>query len=169
MKNLDTPRLLLRPYTLADAPFTHELMNSAGWLRFIGDRGIRTVADAEEYLRSKILQSWEDHGLGMFAVVLKSTGQAIGSCGLVKRDTLPAADLGFAFLPGFEGQGYGHEAATAVLEFAQAKRNLPRLLAITLPENVASVRLLKKLGFSFAKNIQFEGAGEELRLYDLNF
>ena len=152
---------------MADAPFLLELLNSPPWLKYIGDRGVRTVADAEEYLRSRIIKSYEEHGFGMFVVILKSMDKPIGSCGLVKRETLPDADLGFAFLPGFEGRGYGFEAATSVLDFTKKTLRKERLLAITLPSNTASVGLLKKLGFIFEKTMLLKGDEEELQLFSI--
>ncbi|HFA49256.1 MAG TPA: N-acetyltransferase [Bacteroidetes bacterium] len=167
MRTIESKRLILRPFTLADAPFLLELLNSPPWLKYIGDRGVRTVADAEEYLRSRIIKSYGEHGFGMFVVILKSMDKPIGSCGLVKRETLPDADLGFAFLPGFEGRGYGFEAATSVLDFTKKTLRKERLLAITLPSNTASVGLLKKLGFIFEKTMLLKGDEEELQLFSI--
>lgn len=165
MTNLETTRLYLRPYLMEDAPFLLELLNSPSWLKYIGDRGVRTKKEAEKYIREKILKQYEEHGLGMLAVMEKQSKKIIGSCGLVKRDHLPHADLGFAFLPEYEGKGYGFESSDAVFDFAKNELKLNRLLAITLEMNYPSIGLLKKLGFKFEKNIKFSGDGEELQMY----
>lgn len=167
MTELETSRLFLRPYVEADAPFTYELLNSPPWLKYIGDRGVRNIEDAKRYIREKIVKSYAINNMGMCAVVEKSSEKTIGSCGLVKRDFLPHPDLGFAFLPGYEGKGYGFESASAVVDFSKNKLKLKRLLAITLEINLASIGLLKKLGFEFQKNVTFEDGGEELQMYFL--
>jgi len=168
MTNIETTRLNLRQFTIKDADFIYELLNSEPWLKYIGDRGIRTKEDAEKYIHEKIIKQYEEHGFGMLAVVEKVSGKIIGSCGLVKRDFLPHADLGFAFLPGFEGKGFGFESTKAIVYFSRDNLNMEKLLAITLENNIASISLLKKLGFKFEKNIIFKDGGEELQQYNLN-
>lgn len=167
MININTNRLTLRSFTLSDAAFILELLNSEPWLKYIGDRGVRTTEDAENYIREKILKQYEEHGFGMLAIVEKTSQKIIGSCGLVKRDFLPYSDLGFAFLPGFEGRGFGYESAEVVVKYSREELKKEKLLAITLENNLASNGLLKKLGFEFEENIIFKDDGEELRKYVL--
>jgi [ribosomal protein S5]-alanine N-acetyltransferase len=145
----ETERLRVRRMTLADAPFLFELMNQPSWLQFIGDRGIRTLEDAERYLRERVLAMYDRDGFSSFAVELRGTGEVIGSCGLYKRDWFDVIDLGFAYLARHTGQGYAHEAAAALLLHARAVFGLCRLAALTDPNNVRSQHLLKKLGFRF--------------------
>ena len=145
---LQTPRLNLRLLTPSDADFILELVNDPAWLRFIGDRNIRTRSDAEAYIE-KCLGMYRLHGVCSLAVEQKSNGSVIGICGLLKRDSLSDVDLGFAFLAHFRGQGFAREAAAAVLQFGYGTLNLDRIMALTHPENEASKGLLRKLGFRF--------------------
>ena len=151
LHTLDTPRLRLRPFTPADAPFALRLLNEPSFLQHIGDKGVRTEADAIAYLQNGPMASYARHGHGLMAVELKATGEPIGMCGLLKRDNLDHPDLGYAFLPEFGSKGYALEAAAATLEDAVAALGYSTLLAIVSPGNTASIKLLGKLGFSFEK------------------
>src|SRR5262249_11716175 len=146
-----TERLLLKHLSLDDAEFMHALVNDPGWLRFIGDRGVRSVDDAREYLRKGALASYDKHGFGLYLMQRRADDARIGICGLVKRDTLPDVDIGFALLPQYAGCGYALEAARATLEHARCDIGLRRLVAITSPDNHASRRLLEKIGLAFER------------------
>lgn len=148
---LETARLVLRRLCDDDAPFIVELLNQPSFLRYIGDKGVRTVQDACRYLQDGPLASYARHGFGLYLVELKEGGQPIGICGLLKRDYLPDADVGFAFLPRFWSKGYALESAAAVLAQGRARSGLRRVLAITSPDNVASIGLLARLGFRFER------------------
>lgn len=152
---LTTERLTIRQLTLADAPFMLALLNSPLWLRFIGDRNVHTLEDAARYIENGAMRSYEQYGFGSYRVSLRDTGEPIGTCGLFRRDTLPDIDLGFAFLPGYEGKGYGYESASAVLTHAANDLRISRLTAFCNPENQASIALIQKLGFQFEKRIQY--------------
>ncbi|MCH9649451.1 MAG: GNAT family N-acetyltransferase [Deltaproteobacteria bacterium] len=162
---LETERLRLRELTLADAPFALELVNDPSWIRFIGDRGIHTLDDARRYLREGPMASYAQFGLGLFLTELPESGIPIGLCGLLRRPTLDAPDIGFAFLPRFWGKGYAYEAAKAVIDWSEETHAFPLVLAITLEENRSSIRLLEKLGLRFEKPVRQPGDEEELRLY----
>jgi RimJ/RimL family protein N-acetyltransferase len=164
---LTTERLILRAFTLNDADFIVHILNTPSWIRYIGDRGVRTVNDAHHYLLNGPMKSYEANGFGLLMVALKDAETPIGMCGLIKRDTLEDADIGFALLPEYAGQGYAFEAAAAVLDDARRHLNLPRIVAITLPENTRSVNLLNRLGLQFERIIQMAGDGEELMLFAL--
>jgi RimJ/RimL family protein N-acetyltransferase len=168
MQVLETERLVLRHVTLDDAAFMLGLVNDPTWLRFIGDRGVRSVDDAREYLRKGILASYAQHGFGLYMTELKDGAQPIGICGLVKRDTLPDVDVGFALLPQFAGQGYAHEAASAVMAHARQRFGLGRVVAITNPDNHGSIRVLEKIGLKFERLIRVSADAEELALYAWN-
>ena len=147
---VETQRLILRELSSAtDAEFIFELLNSPKFLKHIGDRGVRTTEAAAEFIEMRYRQSYRDHGFGLYAVELKSNATCIGICGFVRRDTLPEPDIGFAYLPAFEGQGFGFESASAMMEYGRTKLGMRRILAITTPDNDASGGLLIKLGFSF--------------------
>lgn len=150
--------------TVEDAPFVYELLNSPLWLRFIGDRGVHSLEDAEKQIVDKYLPSYKN-GLGNFLVVEKQTGKSIGSCGLYQRDNLDHPDIGFAFLPEFFGKGYGWEAASAIKSYAFDQLKLTTILGFTLPNNSASRKLLEKLGLRVTGTFQFEKESEELLLY----
>ncbi len=152
---LTTERLTIRQLTPADAPFMLALLNSPLWLRFIGDRNVHTLEEAARYIENGAMRSYEQYGFGSYRVGLRDTGEVIGTCGLFRRDTLPDIDLGFAFLPGYEGKGYGYESASAVLTYATNELKLARLTAFCNPENRASTALIEKLGFQFEKRIQY--------------
>ncbi|WP_234735963.1 GNAT family N-acetyltransferase [Tellurirhabdus bombi] len=159
----ETDRLTLSQISLQEDAFILELLNTPSWLQFIGDRGVKNLDDARNYLQNGPLASYERLGFGLYLVALKDTKTPIGLCGLIKRDSLEDVDLGFAFLPAYEGQGYGYEAASAVMNHARNTLNLQRIVAITLPDNQRSVRLLERLGLHFEKWV--ETNGESLKLF----
>jgi RimJ/RimL family protein N-acetyltransferase len=161
---IETERLELREYTLKDAPFIYKLMNSEGWLKNIGDRNIHTIADAEAYMQKNYISSYEKHGFGPYLVSLKEDGTPIGSSGLYKRDNLDFPDVGFAFLSEFGNKGYAYESAQAVMNYAAKTLRLETIVGITLPENIPSIKLLKKLGLAEIGTYQYED-GEELLLF----
>ena len=161
---IHTERLELREYTLKDAPLIFKLMNSEGWLKNIGDRNIKSLEDAEAYMQKNYLRSYEKYGFGPYLVILKADGTPIGSAGLYKRDNLEYPDVGFAFLPEFGNKGYALEASKAVMQFASENLKLQTIVGITLPENLSSIKLLKKLGLSEVGIYTYED-GEELLLF----
>jgi RimJ/RimL family protein N-acetyltransferase len=163
----ETSRLALRTFAASDDAFVLELLNTPSWLQYIGDRQIRTLADAQRYIMNNLLRLYAEQGYGAWVVVLKATGNPIGICGLFKRRYLEQPDLGFAFLPEAEGHGYAFEAATATLEYTKQQLELPRLFAITLPDNHRSVKLLKRSGFTLQGTIQPPGEAEELMLFNI--
>lgn len=148
---LETPRLRLRRMTEDDAAFVLELLNQPSFLRYIGDKGVRTLEDAREYVRQGPAASYERHGFGLYVVELKDVGAPIGINGLLRRDYLDAPDIGFAFLPRAWSQGYARESAEAVLAEGRERFCLRRVLAITSPDNQASIGLLARLGFRFER------------------
>lgn len=166
---LETARLNLRHLTDADAPFILELLNDAAFLQFIGDRGVRTLEDARRYIEQGPQQMYAAHGIGLWLTELKTDRTPIGLCGLLKRPTLPDVDIGFAFLPAFRGQGYAYEAAAATLAYGHQQLGLPRLVAITHPENHASAALLEKLGLRLEGLIRLTADSAEVRLFGLNY
>jgi ribosomal-protein-alanine N-acetyltransferase len=165
MPAIETERLSLRPLTTDDAAFMLALLNEPSFIRNIGDRGVRTEAEARAYLVDGAIASYAKHGYGLYLVELRSTGEPIGICGLVKRDYLEHPDVGFAFLPGFWQKGYACESAAAVKAHALGVLGVPRLLAITSPDNAGSIRVLQKIGLRFERMITPPGQDEEIRLF----
>ena len=162
---LDTERLRLKEFTTADTDFIIALLNSPGWLQFIGDRNVRTKEEAHTYLENGPLKSYKENGFGLWMVELKEENIPIGMCGIIDRPNLDNPDIGFAFLPEYNGKGYAYEMAAATLDYAREALNMQVIYAITLPDNKSSIRLLEKIGLSYSKVIRFEGSEEELLLY----
>ncbi len=160
-----TERLELRQLTLDDAAFVVALVNDPDWLRHIGDRGVRSVPDAEAYLRRGPLAMYEKFGFGLWAVVPKGGGAPMGICGLIQRETLPDVDVGYAFLPEHRGRGIAREAVAASLAHGQDVFGLSRIVAVTSPGNERSVRLLKELGFQEEGRVQVTPGAEACRLF----
>jgi [ribosomal protein S5]-alanine N-acetyltransferase len=165
MTILETDQLVLAELSIPDAPFILELVNSPGWLQFIGDRGIKNITDAENYIINGPMASYRKFGHGLYLVTLKENAARVGMCGILKRDTLEHEDIGFALLPQYAGKGYAFEAAAAVLQYAKEILGLKKIVAITLSANHRSVKLLTKLGLVFEKNIIFPPNEEELMLF----
>jgi RimJ/RimL family protein N-acetyltransferase len=161
----ETNRLIISKISLEDAPFFLKLVNTPNWIKYIGDRNLKTIKDAEDYLTNGILKGYKEVGFGFYKVQNKINNTPIGICGLVKREQLDDVDFGFAFLPEFEGQGFGFEASTAILKVANELFNIKKLLAITLPINSNSIKLLEKLGFNFEKSVKPFEDDEELLLF----
>ena len=166
---LITARLTLREFVDADAPFILTLLNQPSFLRFIGDKKVRTVDDARRYITTGPIASYQRHGFGLYLVELKDGKVPIGMCGVLKRESLPDPDLGFAFLPEYWGQGYAFEAASAVLKEARDTFKLTRILAITKPDNDASIKLLAKLGFQLERVMKLSSDSDEVKLFSLMF
>lgn len=162
---LETERLVLRELTTDDAEFILELVNDPSWLQFIGDKGVRNLYDARQYIINGPMASYAQNGFGLYLVQLKDTGTSIGMCGLVKRDTLPDADIGFALLPQFWAQGYAYESAAAVLGYARETLGRKRILAITSSDNEASAKVLGKIGLKFERMIRLTEDAPEIKLF----
>ena len=168
MTVLETERLTLRDASLGDAEFIVRLLNEPSFLRFIGDRGVRTVDDAERYIAERLIESYVMNGYGLWIVERRESPAPIGLCGLVKRDALPDADIGFAFVPEYWSNGYAFESASGVKEYAFSRLRLPRLLAVVNADNAASIRLLEKLGLRFERTIELSSKEPPVRLFALD-
>jgi RimJ/RimL family protein N-acetyltransferase len=165
VKIAETERLILREIAAADAEFILDLLNQPSFIKYIGDRGVRTLNEARDFIENRYRRSYRENGFGLYAVELKETGAPVGICGFVKRDSLPDADIGFAFLPQFEGKGYALESASAAMKFGAENLNFRRVLAITTPDNESSQKLLGKLGFRFETMVNLPPDNEELKLF----
>jgi len=166
---LSTARLRLRDLRPPDAPFVLALMNEPAFIEFIGDRNVRAVEQAERYIAEGPWTRPGAPGGGLNAVELAETGEPIGICGLLKRDALPDPDIGFAFLRAHWSRGYAFEAANAVRDYARDVLRLPRLLAITSPSNIASRRLLERLGLAYVRATTPADGTPNLALYAIAF
>ncbi|PNW28137.1 GNAT family N-acetyltransferase [Formosa algae] len=160
-----TARLHLSELNTNDAPFIIELLNTPNWLKFIGDRNIHSIKDAEDYITNHHIKNYRENGFGFYKLQLKSDPlKTIGCCGLIKRPELDGVDIGFAFLPEYEGKGFGFESASEILKLAKTKFNLNEIIAIVAPDNPNSIKLLEKLGLTYQKKITPFADGKELLL-----
>lgn len=164
MNILKTERLILREVQPNDASFVFQLLNDPGWIQNIGDRNIRSIEAAKTYIEQNIIKAYVEKGYGMWLVVSLDGDKEtpIGQCGLVKREWLDNIEIGFAFLQAYCGKGYGYESSKAVMDYAKNKLLIKELVAITAAENIASQKLLNKLGLTYEKTIKYEDDGEEV-------
>lgn len=163
MKIFETKRLTLREVSADDAEFMLDLLNQPSFIKYIGDRNVRTIDESKEFIETRYRQSYRDNGFGLYAVELKDSGTVIGICGFVRRDTLPEPDIGFAFLPQFCGQGFACESAVGSMKYGEESLGFTKVLAITTPDNESSGKLLRKIGFTFTENIEMPN--EVLKLF----
>lgn len=162
---IETERLILSHLAAGDAAFVLELLNEPSFIRYIGDKGVRTLDDARRYIADGPVKSYEVNGFGLNLVQLKASNTPIGICGVLRRDTLPDPDIGFAFLPSYWNRGYALESAVAVMTHARETVGLPRILAITSPDNEASEKLLGKIGFRFCRLMKLAEGADEVKLF----
>ncbi len=165
MNVIETERLDLRRLSVDDAEFILELLNEPSFIRNIGDKGVRTISDARQYILNGPVASYERSGFGLYLVELKNSRVPIGICGLLKRDALPDVDIGFAFLPKFWLKGYAFESASAVRTYGINALGLRRIVAITNPDNDSSIRVLEKIGLSYERLVRLSDDGPEIKLY----
>ncbi len=178
---LETERIILRELTEDDAEFMLDLLNQPSFIKYIGDRFVRNLSQSREFIENRYRVSYAEHGFGLYAVELKAENsnlepeilnlkseirnQTVGICGFVKRDYLPDADLGFAFLPQFEKKGLAFESADAVMKYGREKLDLKKILAITTQDNESSGRLLERLGFAFEGLVKLPHDPQMLKLF----
>lgn len=162
---LETERLRLRYFNLDDAEFIVRLLNEPSFIEHIGDKGVTTVEDARQYLQNAPIDSYERFGYGLNMVELKESGEAIGMCGLVRRDFLDDADIGYAFLEQYWSRGYARESAKAVLKHARERLGLDRIVALVTPKNHSSIKLLERIGLTFERMIRLTEDDEELQFF----
>jgi RimJ/RimL family protein N-acetyltransferase len=169
MKILETERLNLRTIEADDAAFYYELVNDPTWLEFIGDKGIYSVGAARTAIVDGPMVMQKTYGHSLYVMERKSDGQPLGLCGLIKRDTLPDVDVGYAIRPAHFGQGYTYEAAVAVVAYARQQLRMRRLLGLTDPGNTNSISLLEKLGLRFVECKNLPPNDRTTNIYCLEF
>ena len=163
MSSLKTERLNLRWLVPGDEAILLAVWNDPAFIQNVGDRGVRTLQEASEAMEKGPLKLYSDHGYGPYRVALADSEEAIGICGLFKRDNLDDPDIGFAILPHHCGKGYAFEAADTVSTHAREGLGLKRMTAIVSPKNNASIGLIKKLGLTFCKKADHEDQDEQSR------
>lgn len=161
---LQTERLNLRTISLDDAEFIVELLNDPTFLQFVGDKGVKTVEDAQRYILAGPVESYRRHGFGLWLAELKDSRIPVGICGLLKRESLGDVDIGFAFLPQYRARGYAFESGTAVMDHAKNVLGLSRIVAIVNADNAGSIKVLEKLGLSFDRVTRLSDDGPQVRL-----
>jgi [ribosomal protein S5]-alanine N-acetyltransferase len=169
LPELVTSRLVLRRLEFGDAEFLVELLNEPSFLENIGDRGVRDEQDAHRYLREGPMAMYAKYGFGLWHASLKSDGTAVGMCGLLKRDSLPDADIGYAYLPAHWGKGYALEAADATLRHGVEQYGLRRIIAVVSQHNAGSIRVLEKIGMQFERMHSMHPGEADVRLYARSF
>ena len=165
MENYETERLILKPADLEDADFFLKLYNLPTFIRFIGDRNLRTKEDAEQYIQNRFRPQIEKMGFGNYVVIHKELNEKIGSVGVFVREGIDVPDIGFSFFPEFEGKGFAYESAINLMEIVKTEFGVEKLSAMTSDENISSQKLIERLGFTFQKYVIFPDDNEELRYY----
>jgi RimJ/RimL family protein N-acetyltransferase len=165
---LETERLVFRELCASDAGFILQLVNEPSWLRYIGDKNIKTIEAALDYIQKGPMEMYARVGFGLWLVELKEGTVPIGICGLIQRETLEDVDIGFAFLPGYWRKGYAFESASAALAHGRKVFGLKRIVAIMSPDNYPSHCLLEKLGFRFERMFRLSDGAPEIKLYAIS-
>lgn len=163
---ITTNRLLIRELDLNDAEFIFELLNQTSWKKYIGNKNIQTIEDAKQYLMDNPIKMYETYGFGLWCVTKIYSKQPLGIAGIIKRDSLPLIDIGFAFLDRFSGHGYAYESCEAILNYTKSQLHSEQILAIVKPENNKSIKLLEKLGFTFKEQVHINPADNPLNLME---
>lgn len=166
-KTFETERLLLKPTLEEDAAFIFELLTMPKWIKYIGDRNIKTVEDAKDYIKIKMLPQLNKLGYGNYTLILKEDNGKIGTCGLNDREGYDGVDIGFALLPEYEKKGYGYESANKLIQVAFNELGLTKINAITSKKNLSSQALLKKLGLQLNGTTKLPGEEEDSLLYTI--
>jgi RimJ/RimL family protein N-acetyltransferase len=161
----ETERLVLREFHAEDAEFITQLLNTEKWIKYIGNKQVKSLEDARQYI-NRLAKSYNENGFGLWCIELKETSSPIGMCGLVKREGLDDIDIGFALMPEQENKGFAFEAAAATIKIAK-ETGAEKLLAITAKDNAGSIRLLEKLGLHFSKYLTLPNKDEELVLMEI--
>ena len=164
---LNTERLELSWLTLDDTPLMLAIWNDPAFVRYVADRGVRTLDQARAAVEAGPLRLYAEYGYGPFRLRRRDDGMDIGICGLFRRDGFADPDIGFAILPDFCGKGYGFEASAAVLEYAHDTLGLSRIKAIVSPQNAASIGLLEKLGMRYERRVRMPGEDHDISLYGI--
>ncbi|WP_456421118.1 GNAT family N-acetyltransferase [Lutibacter sp.] len=167
-ESFKTERLLLEPTSKKDAEFILELLNTPKWVKYIGDRNVNSIEDAKNYIQHKMLPQLKNLGYANYTVIKKSDNIKIGTCGLYDREGINGIDIGFAFLPKYENNGFAFEAANKLIKTAFEKFDISKINAITTKKNFRSQKLLLKLGLKFDKIVKLPNNNEKLLLYTLN-
>ncbi|SFE40599.1 Protein N-acetyltransferase, RimJ/RimL family [Chitinophaga sp. CF118] len=160
-----TERLIISELTIQDAPFVLTLLNTPTWIQYIGDRGIKNIDEARNYLLNGPIASYKQRGFGLYLIKLKEGNIPIGMSGLIKREGLDNVDIGFALHPDYARKGYAFECADAIMKYAREVLKIPVIVAITTEDNASSISLLKKIGLQYKEMVILPGNPKEYMLF----
>jgi len=150
MPEIETSRLLLRHFSLTDLDDLFAIRSDPDVMRFIGvgqPHSMNQVRDSLEY----VISDWEKHGFGRWAIVHKADKKLIGWCGLAFLDKTDEIEIGYGIAKEYWGRGLTTEAAAASLRYGFEELKLDRIVAVAMPENIASRRIMEKIGMRFEK------------------
>lgn len=164
-REFESERLLIRPTLEQDAELIYQLMNTPKFIKYVGDREINSIEDAEKYIHIKMLPQLNALGYSSYSLISKAEGAKIGTCGLYDRDGVDGIDIGFGLLPQYEGLGYAYESAHRLIKAAFEEFELEEIKAITSKENMSSQRLLEKLGLEMVGTTKLPNEDDEILLY----
>lgn len=165
---LKTERLNIRHLTSDDTEFILKLLNEPSYIKNIGDKKVRTIEQAQEYLQNGPIKSYRKNGFGLNCVTLKTSNTAIGICGLIKRSEFEFIDVGYAFLSEYWFRGFAKEAMSALFDYTRKNGDYKKIKAIVNPDNIASIKLLQKLNFQFQKKMIFGHEKAVIKLYNVD-
>ena len=166
-KEFETNRLFIRPTLEQDAELIYQLMNTSKFIKYVGDRNINSIEDAEKYIRTKMLPQLRTDGYSSYSLITKTSGEKIGTCGLYNRDGIDGVDIGFGLLPQYEKLGYAYESSHRLMKAAFEEFEIEEVKAITSKANISSQRLLEKLGLKIEGTTRLPDGNEELLLYKI--
>ncbi len=166
-REFESERLFIRPTLEQDAELIYKLMNTPKFIKYVGDRKLNSIEDAEKYIKDKMIPQLNTHGYSNYSLITKSDGTKVGTCGLYDRDGIDGIDIGFGLLTQYEGLGYAYEAASRLMKAAIEEFEIEEIKAITSKENTSSQQLLEKLGLEIAGTTTLPNDNEELLFYKL--
>ena len=166
---IKTARLRLTPMALKDAPFVLELLNTKEWVENIGQRNVHSISDAEQYIQKKMILHYEKNGYGNYLMTRAEDGAKIGCVSLYNREDVEGVDIGFAMLPQYCRKGYAYEGSKAIMNLGKSEFGLTSVCAFTSKGNIASQKLIERLGLKFERTILFGEEKEELLYYNLDY
>lgn len=165
MTILKTERLLINKITLDDAAHILQLMNDKDWINNIGDRGMTSIEDAEEYIRTRFISTYEESKLGFYSLIHKDSQDFMGIAGLVDREGIDHIDIGYGLLPDYRGKGFAFEATQAIYDYGFQELKLEKIVAIVNPDNLGSIKLLEKLNLKFEKMVRLPDEDKDIMLF----
>ena len=164
---IETDRLLLREFTIDDARAVYEFGSNVEVQKYTGDELLTSLERAEEIIKNVILKDYKKYGYGRWAVIFKPDKKLIGFAGLKYLPEFGETDIGFRFLPQYWGRGIATEASRGIIKYGFKNLNIKRIIGIAMPENIASCRVLEKVGLKLYQIAEYDGDGHDNKWYEL--